>query len=71
MYMYNVNELIEKTILLVGQANTTRLYERMLNFLGKNMSSAKKAKMALKENESEFKTKVARTKNYVGLSSTM
>jgi hypothetical protein len=55
--MYDIKELIDKTILMVGQANTTCLYERRLNFLGKIMSSAKKAKMALKENESEFKTK--------------
>ena len=52
--MFEVKELLEKTILLVGQTNATCLYERRLNFLAKIMSSAKTAKAALKENEAEF-----------------
>lgn len=54
--MFDLKELIEKTILLIGQTNATCLYERRLNFLAKIMSSVKKAKVALKENESEFRS---------------
>ena len=55
MDFYDVKELMEKSILLLGQTNVACLYERRLNFLAKIMQSTKKAKQALRENEKEFK----------------
>ena len=37
-------KLVEQTVILVGQANATCLYERRLNFLSKIMKGVKKAK---------------------------
>ncbi|KAK3089006.1 hypothetical protein FSP39_000093, partial [Pinctada imbricata] len=55
MDIFDVKELMEKCILMLGQANASCLYERRMNFLAKIMQSTKKAKSALKENDQEFK----------------
>ena len=44
-------ELIEKTVLLVGQTNVACLYERRLNVLSKVFGDAKKAKKSLHQHE--------------------
>lgn len=43
-------KLVEQTVVLVGQANATCLYERRVNFLAKIMKGVKKAKEHLKTN---------------------
>ena len=47
-------ELVEKTIVVIGQINTACLYERRLNFLAKIMKSVKNAKKAIRDHETEF-----------------
>lgn len=47
-------KLVEQTVVLVGQANATCLYERRVNFLAKIMKGVKKAKEHLKTNEHDL-----------------
>jgi hypothetical protein len=47
-------KLLEQTVVLVGQANATCLYERRVNFLAKIMKGVKKAKEHLKSNKHEL-----------------
>ena len=51
MKIDELKELVEKTILMIGQTNVACLFERRLNFLAKLMHSAKNARQTLKENE--------------------
>ncbi|XP_062578759.1 uncharacterized protein LOC134240705 [Saccostrea cucullata] len=54
MEIEEVVNLLEKTILMIGQVNVACLYERRLNFLAKILKSTKKAKSMLRENETKF-----------------
>lgn len=46
MNVEELKELIEKTILMIGQTNVACLFERRLNYLAKIMHSAKLARQA-------------------------
>ncbi|XP_078330091.1 uncharacterized protein LOC144624336 [Crassostrea virginica] len=54
MEIEEVVNLLEKTILMIGQVNVACLYERRLNFLAKILKSTKKAKSMLRENEAKL-----------------
>ncbi|XP_061187959.1 uncharacterized protein LOC133195987 [Saccostrea echinata] len=54
MEIEEVVNLLEKTILMIGQVNVACLYERRLNFLAKILKSTKKAKSMLRENETKL-----------------
>ena len=47
-------KLLEKTVLLLGQANVACLYERRLNVLSKVFGDAKKARKSISTNEKSF-----------------
>ena len=47
MKIDELKELVEKTILMIGQTNVACLFERRLNFLAKLMHSAKKMRVRL------------------------
>ena len=51
MLIEEVLKLIEKTVLLVGQVNVARLYERKLNFMAKILKGLKLAKQTLSQNQ--------------------
>ena len=54
MEIGEVVELLEKTLLMVGQVNVACLFERRLNFLVKIVKSTKKAKVMLRDSENQL-----------------
>jgi hypothetical protein len=72
--MYDVKELIEKTILLVGQANTTCLYDSMKEgsiSWAKPCRAPRRLNWLLRRMNLNLRPRAVRTKNCLGLSSTM
>nr|XP_022292107.1 uncharacterized protein LOC111103269 [Crassostrea virginica] len=53
-----VAELVEKTILMIGQVNTACLYERRLTWLAKLFKSVANAKTIIKDHNDEFDKEV-------------
>ena len=53
-----VTELVEKTILMIGQVNTACLYERRLTWLAKLFKSVANAKTIIKDHNDEFDKEV-------------
>lgn len=52
MSITDVLNLIERTVLLVGQVNVACLYERRINFMAKILKGMKQAKQTLSHNQS-------------------
>ena len=54
MNIEQMAELIEKTVVLLGQVNTTCLYERRVNWLAKIFKSVGTAKQVIKDHAEDF-----------------